>query len=97
MVGAMIEVIVGISATVATGIVAWTGKRLVSKVDKIDVVLRGDGNGNPGLGEKIRDVHAEVKNVGHQLNAHVRESAGWQERIAATEVRCAENHDDEDA
>ena len=92
----MIEVIVGISATIATGIVAWTGKRLVSKVDKIDTVIRGDGNGNPGLGEKIRDVHAEVKTVGHSLSAHVKESTRWQERIVGIEATCRLNHEGEE-
>ena len=92
----MIEIIVGISATVATGIVAWTGKRLVSKVDKIDVVLRGDGNGTPGLGERIRDVHADVRRVGHKLHDHVKESTRWQERIVGIEATCRLNHEGEE-
>jgi len=91
----MIEIIVGISATVATGIVAWTGKRLVTKVDKIDVVLRGDGNGNPGLGERIRDVHSDVRRVGHKLHDHVQESQAWQGRIVGIEEKCRLQHEED--
>ena len=92
----MIDIIVGIAATSTFAIVAWTGKRLVSKVDKIDTVIRGDGNGNPGLGEKIRDVHSEVKSVGHKLHDHVKESTAWQERIVGIEANCRLNHEGED-
>ena len=67
----MIEIIIGFGATAVCGIVAWTGKRLVSKIDRMDVVVRGDGNGAPGLGERIRDVHQEVKYVRRGLEQHV--------------------------
>lgn len=53
------------------GALAWMAKRFISKLDGIDLLLRGDGNGNPGLSTKIRKemepqihaVHQEVKNL----------------------------------
>ncbi len=88
----MIEIILGIAATSTVAIVAWTGKRLVTKVDRIDVVVRGDGNGSPGLGERIRDVHQDVKSVGKSLAAHLRESEAWQDRI----VQCENQHESDE-
>ena len=83
----MTEIIVGCAATAVVAIVAWIGKRIVGKIDQMDVVVRGDGNGRLGLGEKIRDVHAEVKTVGQSLDSHMKESVLWQGRIVGVETR----------
>lgn len=58
--------------TIGTGLLAWIGQRLHSKVDLMDKAVRGDGNGNPGLAAKIRDVHSDVKNVQTGFQAHVK-------------------------
>jgi hypothetical protein len=65
---------------------------MISKQDKLDLLVRGDGNGCPGIGERIRDVHQEVKHVRSEAKTavlHAREaavqaaaaSAGLQEHI----------------
>ena len=69
----IIETIVGIGVATGIGVVGYVGKRVVNSVDRMDVVVRGDGNGNPGLGERIRDVHQEVRIVGDRLNVHIAE------------------------
>ena len=57
---------------VATGLgsLAWTGRRLVSKFDAMDRAVRGNGSDQPGLGEQIRSVHAEVRAVRGDLKEH---------------------------
>ena len=70
------------------GMTAWGVRRMITKQDRLDLLVRGDGNGTPGIGERIRDVHQEIKGVGKSLDLHLEESAGWQERIVAQETRC---------
>jgi len=91
----IVETIVGISATAVIGVVGYTGKKLLTKMEGLDLILRGDGNGNPGLGEKIRDVHQEVTSIGTRLDDHVVESEGWKrkidsnaDRIQTVETKC---------
>ena len=67
----MIDIIVGCAAAGTLTVVGYTGKRLLTKMDRIDVVVRGDGNGAPGLGEKIRAAHQEITHVGERLDVHV--------------------------
>lgn len=86
---------IGTAGTGFLGITAWGVRRMIGKQDKLDLLVRGDGNGIPGLGERIRDVHQEVKAVGSSLGKHVEESAGWQERIVAQETRCEMLHAEE--
>lgn len=86
----MTGVLEGIAAAALVGTLGTVGvgvKRVLSKLDAMDAVVRGDGNGNPGLGEKIRDVHAEVTEVKNGLLAHVEESVPWKNRIVDAEVR----------
>ncbi len=77
----MIELAIGIGATSIIGAVAWTGRRLILKLDRMDVVIRGDGNGVLGLGEQIRDVHGDVKSVGKALDAHISNPAAHLEAM----------------
>ena len=72
------EIAVAVSVTTAGaltaagfGALAWTGRRLVSKVDAVDRAVRGDGAGAPGLGEQIRGVGVEVGHVRRELREHV--------------------------
>ncbi len=69
----MIETIVSIGIVTTLGVVGYVGKRIIGSVERIDLVVRGDGNGSLGLGEKIRDVHQEVKNVRTRLDEHISE------------------------
>jgi hypothetical protein len=92
-------VVIGSLGAVGTGFLgmtAWGVRRMITKQDKLDLLVRGDGNGNPGIGERIRDVHQEIKSVGTKLNEHVEESQGWQERIVAQEAKCEVRHRLED-
>ena len=69
----IITAALGITGTVGTaagGAAWWAAKRLFAKVERVDVLIRGDGNGNPGINERIRDVHTEVKEVRVDLKAH---------------------------
>ncbi len=52
------------------GGLAWLGRRLVGKVYSMDKAVSGDGNGKPGLGERLRDVHAEVQHVRREFRDH---------------------------
>ena len=88
----MIETIIGIGIVATLSVVGYIGQRVLTSVDRIDLVVRGDGNGNLGLGEKIRDVHQEVKAIGRQFDEHLRESNSWQERI----VQCEALHEGEE-
>lgn len=57
------------------GILGWFGRRLVSKLDRVDLLLRGDGNGNRSLAQNLRDeltpqiqaVHQEVRDLHPRL------------------------------
>ncbi len=64
------------------GGLAWIGRRLVSKVDRMDKAVRGDGNGSPSLGEQIRNVHSEVRHVRRELKEHVDDPDAHLERTA---------------
>ena len=91
-------IIAGFVGTFAsgTGVAAYVGRRLMAKLDGMDKVLRGDGNGNPGLGEQIRGVHTELTRVKTGLDAHLEDSTAWtcrivrnENRITVVETRCA--------
>ena len=62
--------ITGTVGTAALGGAAWAAKRLFAKVERVDVMIRGDGNGTPGINERIRDVHVEVQGVREDFKAH---------------------------
>ena len=66
------------------GMTAWSARRLFAKVDQVDVLIRGDGNGTPGINERIRDVHAEVKATRTDLKEH---ADGEEERVAVAMLR----------
>ena len=83
---------IGAVGTGFLGMTAWGVRRMITKQDKLDLLVRGDGNGTPGIGERIRDVHQEIKGVGKNLDQHLEESKGWQERIVAQETRCEVLH-----
>jgi len=87
---------VGTLGAITMGAVTWAARRVVSKVDAMDLVVRGDGNGNPGLGEKIRRVHYSVTTLSTRLGAHMKDSQHWQDRIVKQEVRCDLLHGDEE-
>lgn len=64
------EILVGTAATAFLGVTSWAGVRMVGKIDKMDLVIRGDGNGNPGINERIREVHTEVSHTRRELKEH---------------------------
>ena len=100
------EIILLLLTVIVTGVSAglgWGMKRMICKIDNVDLLLRGDGNGNPGISEKIRDVHDEVSALGgtithvetlaqaamdHSVD-HDKEADDWKKRIVAIEARCA--------
>ncbi len=59
------------------GMTAWGVRRMIGKQDKLDLLVRGDGNGKLGLGERLRDVHQEVSSVGKVLTTHIKDSDKW--------------------
>ena len=92
----LVEGLILLGATGAFGSVAYSAKRIMGKLDGIDKVLRGDGNGNPGLGEKVRNVHEAVDRVQAGMDAHLVESArnvaqlqDQGKRLVRVETRCA--------
>jgi hypothetical protein len=92
MVQAIVLGTVGTAGATFMGLTAWGVRRMIGKQDKLDLLVRGDGNGNPGLGERIRDVHQEVTGVKETLEKHEAKSQGWQERIVRLEVNCENSH-----
>jgi len=82
-------------------LIAWTARRLMYKLDGMDLAIRGDGNGNIGIPEKIRDVHQEVTRVHTRIDAveaiacetrkenreHMVEAEDWKRKIVANEGR----------
>jgi hypothetical protein len=86
---------IGTALTGALAMTAWGIRRMISKQDKLDLLVRGDGNGTPGIGERIRDVHQDVSTMGRKLDTHITESEGWQGRIVAIETRCDMLHADD--
>ena len=61
----------GTAGTAALGGIAWGIRRVIQKVDTMDTLIRGEGNGNPGINECIRDVHAEVREVRKDFKNHL--------------------------
>ena len=61
----------GTGAATTLGGIAWGIRRVIQKVDNMDTLIRGDGNGNPGINECIRDVHAEVREVRKDFKNHL--------------------------
>ena len=75
----MIEMAIGVGVTAILAVVGWTSQRLIAKLDRIDVMVRGDGNGTPGIGERVRDVHAELKSA--------REAEATERSVIAKELK----------
>jgi hypothetical protein len=78
MIPGVAEGLILLGATTLVGAVAAVGRRVLSKLDGIDLVVRGDGNGNPGLARRLDLVHAEVKETRADLADH---AAGESERV----------------
>ncbi len=64
-------VVAGTGAAGTLGGIAWGIRRVIQKVDIMDTLIRGEGNGNPGINECIRDVHAEVREVRKDFKNHL--------------------------
>lgn len=87
LVQAVVYGVLGAAGTGALGMTAWGVRRLIGKVDKMDTLIRGDGNGGKGFGEQIRDVHADVLSVRGDLAQHV---ASEPERITGLVLQLKE-------
>jgi hypothetical protein len=67
-----------IGSGTAIALLVFGARRMIAKFDKMDLLLRGDGNGTKGIAESMRlhvsaeveKVHAEVKTLRDELRAH---------------------------
>lgn len=90
----MIEYIVEALAGLAvTGAFSWAavetrrGKRSThAKLDQIDLILRGDGNGTVGIAERVRAVQADLTGLRSEFTTH---AGGEEDRIIRVVNRLA--------
>lgn len=60
----------GTGFTAASGGAWWGVRRLIGKVDSIDVMIRGDGNGTVGVVRRLDSVHKEVVGARKEFKTH---------------------------
>lgn len=71
------EIIAALSAAIVAGAFGWAAletrrSRTVThaKLDQIDVILRGDGNGNVGIAERVRAVQTDLSGLRTEFREH---------------------------